>query len=77
MDEQAGSSDERRERAGPDAIAILTEEERQMLREFAERMRGHDVYNPVAREALDRAAEQLERIASDRLDDAPPTSPQR
>jgi len=77
MDEQAGPSDERRERAGPGAIAFLIEEERAMLREFAETLRGHDVRNPVAREALDRAAEQLERVAADRQDDAPPDSPQR
>lgn len=45
-------------------IADLTEEEREMLREFAGQLRDQDVRNPVAREALDRAAEQLEQVAS-------------
>jgi hypothetical protein len=52
-------------RAGrPDGIVALTTEEREMLREFADQLRDHNVRNPVAREALDRAAEQLERVAA-------------
>lgn len=52
--------------AGPDARALivaLTEEERVMLHEFARQLRDHDVSNPVARAALDRAAEHLQRAA--------------
>ena len=45
-------------------ILDLTEEERDLLREFAERLRDHSVRNPVAREALDRAAAELERAAA-------------
>lgn len=45
-------------------IFDLTEEERDLLREFAERLRDHSVRNPVAREALDRAADELERAAA-------------
>lgn len=45
-------------------IFDLTEVERDLLREFAERLRDHSVRNPVAREALDRAAAELERAAA-------------
>ena len=54
------------DQAGPgarDRIVALTEEERVMLHEFARQLRDHDVSNPVARAALDRAAEQLQRAA--------------
>ena len=46
-------------------IADLSETERAMLREFAVQLRRRDVQNPVAREALDRAADELERAAAD------------
>ena len=54
--------------AGPDpksggSIADLTDEERDMLRAFAERLRARAVRNQVARDALDRAADQLDRVA--------------
>lgn len=77
MDEGFGPGDDQREPTGRGMIAFLTEEERAMLREFAETLRGHDVRNPVARNALDRAAEQLEQVAANRQDDAPPDSLRR
>lgn len=49
---------------GPGRIADLSECEREMLREFADQLRRRDVSNPVAREALDRAADELERVAA-------------
>lgn len=47
-----------------DRIFGLTDEEREMLREFAEQLRNRAVRNRVAREALDRAADGLDRAAS-------------
>ena len=66
MHDEAKPDKHRSDEPGPVApggIAALTEEECEMLREFAGRLRDHDVHNPVAREALDRAAEQLERAS--------------
>ncbi len=62
MDEQAEPQD--RKADCPGGIVALTTEEREMLREFADQLRDHTVRNPVAREALDRAAEQLELAAA-------------
>lgn len=46
------------------AIPELTPDERALLYEFAERLRARKVRNPVARQALDRAADELSRAAS-------------
>ena len=42
----------------------LTDEERDMLREFAARLRSKVVRNQVARKALDRAADELDQAAA-------------
>lgn len=42
----------------------LTDEEREMLREFAVQLRGRVVRNQVAQRALDGAADELDRVAS-------------
>jgi hypothetical protein len=66
-------ADEKEPRAQPQATGVaigsgrilgLTDEERDMLREFAVQLRGRVVRNQVAREALDRAADQLDQAAS-------------
>ena len=49
---------------GSGRIFGLTDEEREMLREFATQLRGRTVRNQVARKALDRAADELEQVAS-------------
>lgn len=49
---------------GAGRIFRLTDEERQMLREFALQLRGRNVRNQVARKALDSAADELDRVAS-------------
>lgn len=49
---------------GSGRIADLSESEREMLREFADQLRRRDVRSPVAREALDHAADELERVAA-------------
>lgn len=64
MSDEAGPSADRSEKANLGSIAFLTDEERAMLREFADTLRRRIVRNPVARQALDRAAEQLERVAA-------------
>ncbi len=70
MDKQAEPNDAEADR--PHGIVALTTEEREMLREFADQLRDHNVRNPVAREALDRAAEQLERVAASPATQASP-----
>lgn len=59
----------------PDGIVALTMEEREMLREFADQLRDHNVRNPVARDALDRAADQIERVAASTVAKASPDVP--
>ena len=49
---------------GSGRIFGLTDEEREMLREFAVQLRGRTVRNQVAQKALDRAADELDRVAS-------------
>lgn len=61
--EPRAQSPKARAATGSGRIFGLTDEERAMLREFAVQLRGRPVRNQVAREALDRAAEELDRVA--------------
>lgn len=49
---------------GSGRIFGLTDDERDMLREFAAQLRNKAVRNKVAREALDLAADQLDQAAA-------------